>query len=220
MCEPITARRKPVCHFINRLGGDCRFLARLLTALVVLSGCSNQPPRVAAPDIDPAQVARKAIELYDRDQNGLLNDAEFSNAFRALAATADENDDAKLSVAEITQRLQEHVDDRVGLQDIGGIVTLNNRPLLDAVVTFTHDPAFEGVLTEARGTTDAVGFVQLSHADSELPGVKPGLYRIEVSKIEQGRELVPARFNKQSQLGIEVGLNVTQGGWKLDLRGN
>lgn len=220
MFEPITARRKPACLFANRLRNNGRVVAQFLTGLVVLSGCSNQPPRVAAPDIDPAQVARKAIELYDRDQNGLLNDDEFTNAFRAFAATADENDDAQLSSAEISQRLQEHVDDRVGLQDIGGIVTLNNRPLLDAVVTFIPDPAFEGAITEARGTTDAVGFVQLSHADRDLPGVKPGLYRIEVSKIERGRELVPARFNKQSQLGIEVGLNVTQGGWKLDLRGN
>jgi hypothetical protein len=193
-----------------------------IVALGILGwgGCSTQPPRVAAPEIDPAQVARRALELYDRDQDGLLAGEELSNGFREFVATADEDDDDKLSEAEIVKRLQEHVDDRVGLQDIGGIVSLNNRPLVGATVTFIPDAAFAGAITEASGVTDVAGFVQLRHADSDLPGVKPGLYRIEVRQSDQGRERIPGRFHEQSTLGIEVGLNVSQGGWKLDLRGN
>lgn len=204
-----------------------RLFRRVLVGLCLVAlgiigsgGCSTQPPRVTAPEIDPDQVAGKALELYDRNQDGLLAGEELSNGFRELVATADEDHDDQLSEAEIVKRLQEHVDDRVGLQDIGGIVSLNNRPLIGATVTFIPDSAFEGAITEASGVTDAVGFVQLRHADSELPGVKPGLYRIEVRHNDQGRERIPGRFNEQSTLGIEVGLNVSQGGWKLDLRGN
>jgi len=197
------------------------FLIRNLCAfalVVTFLGCSDKPSRLAAPDVDPGDVAKKAIELYDKDGDGRLANKELSNGLKAFAKTADTNSDGALEEAEISKRLEEHVSARVGLQDVGGIVYLNNRPLIGATIRFIPDEAFGDVLSPAAGITDDVGFVELVIEGSDLPGVKPGFYRIEVSKKNGSRELVPSKYNTASELGEEIGPDVSQGGWKLELK--
>jgi hypothetical protein len=50
--------------------------------------------------------------------------------------------------------------------------------------------------------------------------VQPGVYRIEISKKGQsGKELVPARYNTASELGVEVANDTLRGGLNVELRG-
>ncbi len=184
------------------------------TMLLPICGCSG---RVSTAGVDPAAVARRAVEQYDKNGDGRITDAEFSPGLKALAKTADENKDGALTASEIANRLQAHVDSKIGLQDMGGQILLDNRPLPGATVTFLPDPVFNDVLEAASGVTDESGFVSVSIAGSSFPGMRPGFYRVEVSKKIGGREQIPARYNTQSELGEEVGPNASRGGWNLAL---
>jgi hypothetical protein len=35
-------------------------------------------------------------------------------------------------------------------------------------------------------------------------GVQPGLYRVEVSKMVDGKETIPSKYNTETTLGVEV----------------
>ncbi len=188
------------------------------SAVTTLVSCSGRPPRLEAPAVQPANIAKKALELYDRDGDGRLAGDEFSAGIKAFAKTADEDSDGTLTEAEISKRLLVHVDSKIGLQDVGGIVYMSGRPLPGATVKFIPDEVFGDVLDGASGTTASDGFVELVIEGNDLPGVNPGFYRIEVTKTNNGREQIPAQYNTESKLGEEIGPNVSQGGWKLELK--
>lgn len=110
----------------------------------------------------------------------------------------------------------------VDLVDGHGTVTLDGQPLVNAVVIF-EDP-LDG--TFSYGLTDVAGSYELQF-DSEMQGVKTGkkVVRISTSRVllglnsrpgqaEEGEdgaatgpaaeEQVPARYNRDSELRIEV----------------
>ena len=197
-----------------------RVLFWLLAAglLCGLVGCSREPSRVEAPDLDPRGVAKNAIGRYDQSGDAKLTGEELSPALKALLEAADQDGDGALSEAEIVDRLEVHVESRIGLHDVGGTVLLDGRPLPDAEVRFIPDPVLEGIVKPASGRTDTRGFVELRIEGNDLPGVQPGFYRVEVSKTDaNNREIVPARYNVDSELGQEVGADALRGGLKIEL---
>ncbi len=120
----------------------------------------------------------------------------------------------------------------VDLVNVGGNVTLDDKPLANAVVTF-EDPTDD---TFSYGLTDANGNYQLQF-DSDMSGVKVGKKVVRISttkKIlglnskpgqeqdtgEAGEpkktgELVPAKYNKQSELNADVTKSTTKFDFKL-----
>jgi hypothetical protein len=120
---------------------------------------------------------------------------------------------------------------RLGLVEAGGHITLDGRPLKGAVVSFDDlsDDTF------SYGLTDANGDFKLQF-DSVMTGVKPGtkVVRISTSRrilglnsSEEGAvdrtsnsrkepEQVPAEFNKNSKLIVEVVRDKTR--FNLDLK--
>ena len=181
-------------------------------------GCSRGPSRVQAPDLDPRGVAKRAIQRYDQDGDAKLTGEELSPALKALLETADQDGDGALSEAELVDRLEVHVQSRIGLHDVGGTVLMDGRPLPDALVRFIPDPVLEGVVEPASGRTDISGFVDLQIEGNDLPGAQPGFYRVEVSRIDaNNREIVPARYNVDSELGQEVGADALRDGLRIEL---
>ena len=67
------------------------------------------------------------------------------------------------------------------------------------------EPFLGDEIKAARGTTNQHG-VAVMEISSELNerGVHSGFYRIRVSKKSAATEQIPARYNEQTQLGIEV----------------
>jgi hypothetical protein len=185
---------------------------------VAIAGCSRRPSRMEAPRLDPEEVASRAMERYDTSGDGKLSGDELSPGLRAFAKTADKDKDGILTEAEIAERLAACVASRVGLQQWGGVVFLDGRPLPGATVRFIPDPVLEGIVEPASGRADAKGYVDLRIEGSRVPGVRPGFYRVEVSKKDAAdRETLPARYNADSELGQEVGPDALRGGWKLEL---
>ena len=79
-----------------------------LSAAVALAilGCSGRPSRVEAPDLDPKGVAQRAIERYDKNDDGRLTGEELSPGLNALARTADADSDGALTETEIADILK------------------------------------------------------------------------------------------------------------------
>jgi hypothetical protein len=58
----------------------------------------------------------------------------------------------------------------------------------------------------ASGVSNEEGICWFQSAGEELPGVNPGIFRIEVSKTDAGgKELLPARYNTNTTLGADTG---------------
>lgn len=116
---------------------------------------------------------------------------------------------------------------QINLQDVTGTITLDGQPLANAVVTFNDEA--DG--TFSYGLTDSAGAYRLQF-DSQKEGCKPGKKRVEISttrKIlglnttEEGSdpdakrpvEQIPERFNKKSELLVEVSATSRQHNFQL-----
>ncbi|HEY2412610.1 MAG TPA: carboxypeptidase regulatory-like domain-containing protein [Pirellulaceae bacterium] len=98
----------------------------------------------------------------------------------------------------------------LGLVDVSGAVTLDNKPLAGAKVAFEGDDK-----RSAIGTTDSSGKYALMY-DSQTRGTTPGakIVRITTAEVGEGggaaegavvaKESLPARYNQKSELKADV----------------
>ena len=196
---------------------SCQRIVAIVAIAIGVTGCSRKTTRLETPEYDPAGFTERALELYDKNSDGAIDDQEMSPGLRSFSQTADKDGNGSLSKSELQTRMQEHLDDKVALHDVAGLVLLHGQPLGEATVRFIPDEAMKGTIKPAIGVSDEEGFVSLSVEGDGLPGVQPGIYRIEVSKKQSGQELVPAKFNVDSQLGQEVGMVDSLSSWTLNL---
>jgi hypothetical protein len=166
-------------------------------------------PNVSVPPYDAEGSAARAIELYDADGDGVLAGAELqaSPALRAALAQIDADGDGRLNADEIAARMRQWQQVETSVVPIQCQVTLDDKPLAAATVHFVPAPFLSSDLLTAEGITDADGFVALSVGKTEVVGIPCGLYRVEISKADTGREVIPARYNTQTTLGQEVYLD-------------
>jgi hypothetical protein len=98
----------------------------------------------------------------------------------------------------------------LGLVDVTGTVTLDNKPLAGAKIAFEGDDK-----RSAMGTTDSSGHYTLMY-DSQTRGTTPGAKIVRITTVELGegggaaegapvaKESLPARYNRQSELKADV----------------
>lgn len=86
------------------------------------------------------------------------------------------------------------------LGTVTGKVTLDNQPLSDAMIFF--EPS-KGAMSS--GSTDAQGEYVL-HFNAETPGAVLGTHTVRISKPdgEAGPEILPTKYNMESELTAEV----------------
>ena len=186
----------------------CKFVVRrrslgLIASLVTLCGCSGGSlPRVD-PDKPDARAGERAIELYDSNKDGLLDAVELEKApgLKAALQKVDLNKDGKVSADEITGRIREWADSKLGRMGVSCNLTHNGRPLIGATVKFIPESFLGGELKPAEGTTDASGMARMSIPASGQRGICPGFYRLEITK---SGEAIPSKYNTQTQLGQEI----------------
>jgi hypothetical protein len=178
-------------------------LSLALAAVSLAVGCSGSTlPRVYA-DKPDAGAADRAIQLYDANMDGLLDAKELEQVpgLKAAMQQVDLNRDGKISADEISARIKNWADSKLGRMGVSCVVKHNGRPLPRATVKFIPEKFLGGDLKPAEGTTDEHGIARMSIAGSTQRGISPGFYRVEISG---AGEAIPSRYNSETCLGQEV----------------
>jgi hypothetical protein len=174
--------------------------------LLLIAGCSRAPSRIVPPTVDPT-ASDKAIEQCDQNGDGVLDDKELSKApsLKSAMARIDKNGDRNIDAAEIAARFAAWEESKVGLMPVTIRLSIQGKPVTEADVTLLPEPFLGDAFKPARGKSNqhGVAVMQISELPDER-GVSSGFYRIEVSKKSNGVETIPAKYNAQTQLGLEV----------------
>lgn len=163
----------------------------VLLALVV--GCSSQPARVKAVDIDPSSASSAAIEMYDKDGDGALAATELDAVpgLKKHLGKYDANSDSKVSRDEIQNRLQSLIDEKTALLGATFVIQFDGQPLEGATVELVPESYLGENVKPATGVTGPTGLTRLSHADEYLPktangrplsGVFAGTYKLQITR--------------------------------------
>ncbi len=187
-------------------------------------GCSRGPSRVHPPGIDASGAGKKALEDYDTDKDGFIGGAELDKApaLKASMKHLETNGDLNVSAEEITARIEQWQEDRLGKMSLGVTVTFRGRPLAGATVKFVPEKFLGDEVQAAEGETEDNGYADLSvpldpDDPTDVRGVHCGLFRVEITK--EGAN-IPAIYNTETTLGQEVsmdGENI-QEGIRFDLK--
>ena len=188
----------------------------LALAALLAPGCAT---RIAPPPLDPKAAGARALADYDRNRDGFLDARELEQCpgLKSCLARLDKDRDGRLSQGEVEKLLEGYRDSGIGLIEVACRVTLDRQPLAGAEVTLAPEPFMGEGARPARGTTDERGRARPQVEGAPVRGCHLGVYRVRISKKDaQGRETVPARYNTQTQLGIEVGPGM-EGGYTFNL---
>lgn len=176
------------------------------------SSCSYGPAAVKPPAIHASRAGSEAIEQYDTNGDDVVSGAELDKApaLKAALARLDTSGDGGVSADEVTARVEAWQAMRTGLASVRCHVTLDGQPLVGAEVVFEPEAFLGDEIKTASGKTNQFGDAAPTVPPEERPdptlpgGAHFGLYRVRISKIANGRELIPARYNKETILGQEV----------------
>jgi hypothetical protein len=163
------------------------------------------------PKIDAAAASQAAISKYDRDGDGILSAEELRQSPAIAASRCDTNGDKKITADEIVSRIDKWQTDRVGLITFHSQVTLNGKPLSDAVVKLIPEDFIADQIQPAQGTTNEVGLADVGMDPSLLredlqaaPLMHCGIYRVEITHPERN---IPEKYNVETILGHEVAMD-------------
>jgi hypothetical protein len=199
-----------IVEIFRKLARAWRFFL-LLGWIVPLCGCGQlAQSSVRPPAVNPGEAAKKAIELYDKDRNGLLSPAELAACPGLLTALADydTSGDKQLGREEIAARLTAMYSSGTGLTPMHCRVTLDSRPLRGARVRLIAEAFLGSDMKSAEGVTDGSGTAAIGISENDLPeklrtmkAMQLGLYRVEVT---HPTAVIPAKYNTQTTLGYEL----------------
>jgi len=180
----------------------------LLASLLLMGSCScsrfGRPPE--RPPRTPRESANQAMAKYDTNSDGKLDSTELKQCpgIAAGASRVDTDNDGMVSADEIAARIQYW--DTAPTTIINGAteVTLNGKPLVGATVTFEPEDFLGDAFTTCSGETDEFGSAAMTGHDADFPGIYLGFYRVRVSKVVNGQETIPAKYNTETELGYEA----------------
>jgi hypothetical protein len=95
---------------------------------------------------------------------------------------------------------------------VSGRITMGNRPLADATVTFVAGDTTPGKAPlEASGKTDEQGAYSLKGHQDNSAGLPPGTYKVHISLFDRGTDtrpprgqLIPPAYSRNSRLTFTV----------------
>jgi hypothetical protein len=176
-------------------------------AVALLGGCSGKPAPVGMASVNPTAAAAEAMTQYDTSRDGKIAGEELNKcpALKAAMDTIDTAKDGTITADKLAKRMSAWQTAKVGRINITCSVSLNGTALEGAEVTFVPEKFLGTGIPAAKGVTDKAGMALMcAEGPENLRGVSFGFYRVEVSKKQGGREVVPAKYNAQTTLGIEV----------------
>ena len=174
-----------------------------LAALLV--ACSRMPPAPTKPKFDADAAGAQAIELYDKNGDALLDAGELKlvPGIAEGMARVDTDADGRVSAAEIAKRVEHWSNSKTRINRIAARVLVDQRAVPGLEVNFEPEPFLAQWITAGRGKTDDLGVIEPLGATSH-PGMNLGYYKIKVSRVINGKETLPARYNERTELGAEI----------------
>jgi len=177
------------------------------------AGCSSRSGRVSPPQIDPASAGRAAVAEYDTNGDGLLDGAELENApaLKSAMRHLDQDENGQITAEEITSRINAWKKTKIGMMSMACTILMDGKPLSGATVTLEPESFLGDAVKSATGVT-ANGTADMSMAEQYRPapnlwGVHCGLYKVRISKQQEGSEVIPSKYNTETILGCEVALD-------------
>lgn len=178
----------------------------LVLLLALATSCNRRPKGPDRPVLDAAGSGQRALELYDANHDGKLDASELK-ACPALAMAVsriDKNADGALAADEIAQRIEYLQQAKVTIISGATEVKVDGQPLSGATVLYEPEPFLGDAFKACGGVTDASGTAYVTGHDAKFPGIYLGFYRVRITKDAGGKEVLPARYNTQSELGYEA----------------
>lgn len=173
--------------------------------LTAIAGCGG----VKAYRVDPVAASKAAMEQYDKNGDGFLDQNELKACpalLRELRAY-DESKDKKLSADEIAAQISDMFGQNAGMITLSCSVNLDGSPLSGATVKFIPEAFLGPEIKESDGVTNASGTAALGIPAEELPKelrrhslMRVGIYRVEVT---HPTKKIPAKYNTETELGFE-----------------
>jgi hypothetical protein len=182
-------------------------------ALLLIAGCSSEPTPPPRFQVDPQRATEEAMKLYDKNSDGTLDAKELAacppliELLKNLKARFPEHPES-LTAADISGRMEEWVKDPTTLQPGEVMVYLDGKMLEGATVKYEPEPFLGSSYHPHQGQTDTAGMATLDPELKGYPGIYVGLYRVRISKMVNGKETLPARYNTATELGREVATNL------------
>lgn len=165
------------------------------------AGCSQQPARIAPPDIDPEAAGALAIEMFDPDHNGIRGaELEKCPGLKAAAAIIDPQQQG-ITAEGVSARIKQWQATQLGRIQVVCMVLRNGQPLSGAEIKFVPEPFLGENVPSASGTTDLDGTAVVTISDQNPPGVAPGFYRVEITKPGLA---IPSHYNSETTVGQEI----------------
>ena len=177
----------------------------LIVLLVASVGCSQYPEAPELPKFSARKASSEAVRLNDKNEDGKLEESEWTRSptLSSIADRIDKDEDKILTNEEIANYLR-------GWQQSPSFIVaamptfyLDGEPLAGATITLDAAEFLGSSYPEITATTNADGTANFKLVDASYPGVYSGLYRVRVSKKEEGKETIPARYNVETELGCE-----------------
>jgi hypothetical protein len=178
-------------------------------AVLLVCGCTGAEPAIVPPDTDPVAAGAQAIRQYDANSDGAIAGPELDHCpgIKAGLSVIDKDNDQRVTAAEIEARLRAYQTSGSAITFVGGPITFNGRPLVGATVTLVPEAFMGPAVMPATCVSDSNGYCTFKIDGEEILGAHCAIYRIEVSKRDaSGNETVPARYNSQTVLGADIGV--------------
>lgn len=186
-------------------------MLKTLCLPILLVGCSGGPNSVQLPSFDPGDAGDRAMAKYDTDGDGFVAGEELENApgLSAALKNLDTNTDGKVSAEEVAERIRTWQASQIGLMSFSCDVLLDGRPLESGTVTYDPEEFLGGAVQQAVGeiaTGTAYPLIpkEKRPTPDTPPGIQAGIYKVRISRIENGKETIPAKYNTETTLGHEV----------------
>ena len=188
----------------------------LLVALAVTVGCQKQPKNLTPPPLDPVAATKAAMEQFDADANGVIDKSELTKApgLKAAVRMSDLDKDGALSEEEIRKRLQVFVDSQTSIRNFQVRILHNGNEERGLEVKAIPEPFLAEYVEPASDFTTGAGVASpsIDFKDPEIAsqgyaGLRLGWYRVEVTQPDESKKPVPKKYNENSILGFEVGLD-------------